>query len=77
MSTATFNNTVSPGSIVRLHGLVDGPEMFVLECDRSTADCVWFNKNADLARSRFPIWTLKRANHSGKDSGEFAAMQAH
>jgi len=74
MSVATASHTVGPGSIVRLQGIVDGPDMFVLECDRSAADCVWFNRNTDLARARFPLWALKRANDDGKDSGEIAAM---
>jgi hypothetical protein len=74
MSAATISHAVAPGSIVKLHGIADSPEMFVLECDRSAADCVWFNRNADLARGRFPLWALKRANSDGKDSGEIAAF---
>ena len=56
MSVATASHSVVPGSIVRLQGIVDGPDMFVLECDRSAAECVWFNRNTDLARARFPLW---------------------
>jgi hypothetical protein len=74
MSAATASQAVAPGSIVRLRGVADCPDMFVLECDRSVAECVWFNRNTDLARARFPLWALKRGNEDGKDSGEFAAM---
>jgi hypothetical protein len=37
---------------------------------------VWFNRNADLARAKFPIWALKRSSSDGKDSGELAALGA-
>jgi hypothetical protein len=74
MSAATVSQAVMPGSIVRLRGIADSPNMFVLDSDRSTADCVWFNANSDLTRTRFPLWALKRANDDGKDSGELIAM---
>jgi uncharacterized protein YodC (DUF2158 family) len=74
MSGAAASLVVVPGSIVRLQGMPDSPNMFVLECDRSAAECVWFNRNSDLAKARFPISSLKRTNPDGKDSGEIAAV---
>jgi uncharacterized protein YodC (DUF2158 family) len=74
MSAPNYNNSIAPGTIVYLHGIDDGPEMFVLECDRTAANCVWFNRNSDLSQARFPIWALKRANEGQRDSGELAAL---
>jgi len=62
MSISSFDKGVTPGTIVMLRGITDSPEMFVLECDRTTATCVWFNRNADLSQARFPMTALTRVH---------------
>ena len=76
MSVAVHKSEIAPGMIVRLHGISDSPEMVVMECDRSAADCVWFNRNVDLARSRFPIWALEVASEHSRDLAGIATFGA-
>jgi hypothetical protein len=76
MSLAVHKSEIAAGMIVRLHGISDSPDMLVMECDRSAADCVWFNRNVDLARSRFPLWALEAAAEGGRDSGRIATFGA-
>lgn len=51
---------IAPGQIVKVNGLDNSPSMFVSSCDRTNADCFWFNHNGDLANGRFPFSSLTR-----------------
>jgi len=73
MSVAVHKSEIAPGMIVRLHGISDSPEMLVMECDRSAADCVWFNRNVDLARARFPNWALEVTTEDSRGLATFVA----
>lgn len=68
--TPSPTSSIAPGNIVIINGLDVCPRMFVSECDRTNAECFWFNRNSDLARARFPITALRKFKVDGKDSGE-------
>ena len=51
---------IAPGNIVKVNGLENSPSMFVSSCDRTNADCFWFNHNGDLSNGRFPFSSLSR-----------------